>query len=139
MVKVLSTFGHRVTVDDDKITAIVMVIPVRSIPFQFHRPQNINNHHGMLNVVQVQWQQHIHQELIKIKKWSVDKNISPMNEIPIRSFIQTTTDLHDSCTDDHTGTSGLSTKNSIQISFFFVHLASAPLAAGIFALVLEAK
>ena len=37
-------------------------------------------------------------------------------------FIQVTTDLHDQCTDAHTGTS-----------------ASAPLAAGIIALALEAK
>merc|ERR1711920_288891 len=66
--KVLSTFGHLVMVDDDKIIAIVMVIPVQSIQFQSHQHPNINNHHGMLNVAQVQWPQLIHQALIKIKK-----------------------------------------------------------------------
>lgn len=88
MVKVLSTSGHQVMVDDDKIIAskwkilftffiksssslVAMVIPVQSIQFPFHLHLNINNHHGMLNVVQVQWPQHTHQELIKIKKWYV--------------------------------------------------------------------
>jgi hypothetical protein len=50
----------------------------------------------------------------------------------------TTTDLHNSCTDDHTGTSGLFINKNFHFLYCFF-LASAPLAAGIFALVLEAK
>jgi hypothetical protein len=49
-----------------------MVILVQFILYQFHQHLNINEHHGMLNVVRVQWQQLIHQELIKIKKWYVE-------------------------------------------------------------------
>jgi len=54
-------------------------------------------------------------------------------------FLQITTDLYDSCTDDHTGTSGWFIFLFIFELLFFSFSASAPLAAGIFALVLEAK
>lgn len=49
-------------------------------------------------------------------------NLPSFKQKSIISFYQATTDLHNQCTDKHTGTS-----------------ASAPLAAGVIALALEAK
>lgn len=89
-----------------------MVIRVRFIQQQFHLHLNINNLHGMLNVVRVQWQPLIHLELTKIKKWFVKKK-SYLLKIFFFFIHQTTTDLHDSCTDDHTGTSGLFVQSNI--------------------------
>jgi hypothetical protein len=51
-----------------------MVIRVRFIPSPFHPHLNINNLHGMLNVVRVQWLLLILLALIKIKKWFVRKS-----------------------------------------------------------------
>jgi hypothetical protein len=115
---------------------VVMVIRVRSTPSQFPLPRNINKHRGTLNNARVRWQQPIHPAPISIRKWSVvqakssyGNSFSLFRPQPISMTL-----AHMSIQEHRVRVNHL---RSFPDRTFRV--ASAPLAAGIFALVLEAK